>query len=119
MSEEIIEENEAGMSQEELLNLVESGDVFNILSEGNMSGFNELMKYEMITVKDDKVFLTSLGKEAQIHGVKNVIGRKNVESIASGIPVARSFKTKKNYLIWSLVFLFLALLLIVFQYIWM
>lgn len=103
--------------QEDLLNLIENEDVFNILSEENMESFNELMKYELITVKDEKVHLTPLGKEAQIHGVKNVIGRKNVEHITTRITSAPS-RVWKSFLIWPVLILFLALLYLVFQYIW-
>lgn len=117
MKQEFTEEKKVCISAEGLLHLIETQDVFNILSEENMEGLNELMKYELITVKDDKVYLTPLGKEAQIHGVKNVIATKSMQKITATIPTTTPFRIKKTNL-WSLLFLFLALLFIVFQYIW-
>ena len=118
MHKEIVENKNLCQCQEDLLHLIETEDVFNILSQENMEGFNELMKYELITVKDDKVYLTPLGKEAQIHGVNNVIARKNAKVVATQIPAATSFKSGKTFLIWSIAILFLSLLFFVFQYIW-
>lgn len=104
---------------EELLNLIESEDVFALLSEENLEGLNQLMKYELITIKDEKVYLTQLGKEAQVHGVKNIIARRNVEKVVAEIPVKIHFKARKDYMLYSLLFLFLSLLLLAYQLLWL
>lgn len=114
----MMEEKANFKDPEELLNLIESGDVFSILSEENMKGFNELMKYELIAVKDDKVYLTPLGKEAQIHGVQKVISRKPVQFSTVAIPEKIPFKIRRIYLFGSLLFLLLAFLFLVLQIIW-
>jgi hypothetical protein len=118
MNKEFTGEKKVCNCHEDLLHLIETEDVFNILSEENMVSFNELMKYELIAVKDDKVYLTPLGKEAQVQGVKNVIAKKNLQKVSLGIPAVNTRKSVKIYLFWSLLFLFLVLLFLVFQYIW-
>lgn len=104
--------------QEDLLNLIEKEDVFNILCDENMEGFNELMKHELIAVKDDKVYLTPLGKEALDNGVKNVISQKNKLKTAPRLTTAISYKPLYSYLLGCLILLFLALLFVVYKSIW-
>lgn len=106
------------LEPDELLNLIESDEVFTILSEENIPGFNKLVKYELISIKDDTVYLTDLGKEAQIHGVENVLARKHNGMVVEEIPAKIPFRIRKTYLIWSLLFLFLAILILVFQIVW-
>ncbi len=118
MEEDLIPEKKLPLGQEELLNLIEIEDIFTILSEENMEGFNELVKYELICIKDDKVFLTDLGREAQVSGVKNVLARKNVDMVIADIPSKLPSRVRKSYLIWSLLILLLAMLLFIFQMIW-
>ncbi len=118
MFKEFTVEKKVCTCQEDLLNLIENEDVFNILCDENMEGFNELMKHELITVKDDKVYLTPLGKEALVNGVKNVISKKNKLKAAPRITAAISYKPLYSYLIGCLILLFLALLFVIFKSIW-
>lgn len=60
-------------NQDKLLQLIDEGDPSSILSEEYLKGFNELMKYELITFENDKVSLTNLGREAQKVGVLQVL----------------------------------------------
>lgn len=118
MQDNLISEKKLPLGHDELLNLIESEEVYTILSEENMSGFNDLVKYELICIKDDKVFLTELGKEAQRCGVKNFLANKHIELVVAEIPAKIPFRVRKTYLIFSLIFLFLAFLILILQMIW-
>ena len=67
-----------------LLKLIEEGDASTILSERSFSEkFNDLVKYELVAIKRDKVSLTEIGKHALRVGVKQVIDKiKNKVAIA-------------------------------------
>src|SRR5690606_20561870 len=116
MENSVSEKHQASITQEELLNLIESGDIVQLLSEENMGGFNELMKYELIEVRDDKVFLTTLGKEAKLNGVKETLSKRPVKrqqaNISSGLPL----KNSRLYFLLSLLLLFFALLMMSYYF---
>ena len=60
-----------------LLKLIDEGDPDVILSEEKLiPRFNELMKYDLVTLKDDKVYLTHKGREAKREGVDKFIKRQ-------------------------------------------
>ncbi|CAN5158341.1 hypothetical protein BH23BAC2_BH23BAC2_23410 [soil metagenome] len=105
---EIHNENPAN-SKEDLLNLIEEGDAFSILSDAHTQGFKDLMKYELIATKDDKVYLTELGKEAQKIGVNAVISRKSATLSIPQIPVKKVVKNRNKFLI-SVLFLLILIL---------
>ncbi len=60
-----------------LLELIDEGDADAILSEDELiSRFNELLKYELIAVEYEKVYLTEKGKEAKNKGVEAIINQE-------------------------------------------
>lgn len=66
-----------------LLKLIEEGDADTILSQENMqNSFSELIKYELIVVKNDKVFLTELGAVARVVGVQKVLNEVKEKKVA-------------------------------------
>ncbi len=68
-----------------LLKLIEEGDATTILSEEHFGEkFNDLVKYELVAIKKDKVSLTAIGKHALRVGVKSVI-----EKIRNNVAVAQ------------------------------
>lgn len=103
------------ITQDEMLHLIESKDIVKLLSEENMKGFNDLMKYELIGIKDDTVFLTELGKEAKLYGVKNIVARQRVHILAAKIPSRIPLRIRMLYLIISLLFLSLALFILIYN----
>ncbi len=114
MNKDFTPEKKLCNCHEDLLLLIENGDVVNILYEENMESFNYLMKYELITVKEDKVYLTSLGKEAQLKGVKTVLSQKNIETVSTGVPSA-DFKERRNFISVFILLVALTLLFIAIQ----
>lgn len=55
---------------DKLLILIEEGDSGKILSEENFyPRFNELLKYGLVEIKEDKIYLTAQGIEAKKNGV--------------------------------------------------
>lgn len=102
--------------QERLLELIEEGDAFKILSEENMGeGFNELMKYELISFDHGKVFITDIGKQAQEEGVRNYLDRIKMNEMVSVLPDARKSNIKSYFLLAALVFSLLFLLISILQ----
>lgn len=53
-----------------LLELIEEGDPTVILSSENMENLNELIKYEFISIENDRLKLTEKGRQAKAVGVK-------------------------------------------------
>lgn len=64
-----------------LLKLIDEGDASAILSEKNFGvRFNELVKYELVAIKKDRLRLTEMGRHALRVGARSVIEKikKNV-----------------------------------------
>lgn len=100
------------VNQEKLLRLIDEGDPSSILSEENTKGFNELMKYQLITIEDDKVSLTELGREAINEGILKVMEKAKEPTIlvnALNSPIKVLPKNRKVYYA-SLLFFLLMLL---------
>jgi len=115
MEKFVKEKENIPLSQEEMLHLIESGDMVELLSEENMKGFNDLIKYELIVVKDDKIFLSDLGREAKLMGVKHTVARQRIQIIAANIPSGIPLKISKLYLIISLLLLLFILLILIYN----
>lgn len=65
-----------------LLKLIDEGDASAILSEKNFgTRFNELVKYELVAIKKDRIRLTEMGRHALRIGAQSVIDKikRNVE----------------------------------------
>lgn len=59
-----------------LLKLIDEGDAAAILSEKNFAiRFNELVKYELVAIKKDKLRLTERGRHALRVGARSVINK--------------------------------------------
>jgi len=59
---------------ERLIKLIDEGDPEVILAEESLvPKFNELLKYDLVVIKDDRVFLTEKGRLAKIHGIEHII----------------------------------------------
>lgn len=57
-----------------LLKLIDEGDASEILSEKNFGvRFNELIKYELVAIKKDRLRLTEMGRHALRVGARSVI----------------------------------------------
>jgi len=64
---------------ERLINLIDEGDPEVILAEDALvPKFNELLKYDLVVIKDDRVFLTEKGKTAKIHGIDYIIAQEKL-----------------------------------------
>lgn len=67
---------------EKLLDLIEEGDPDKILSEEELfPKFNQLVKYNLVVLKEDKVFLTEKGIQAKKEGVDSFIKKEKFASI--------------------------------------
>lgn len=102
-----------------LLKLIEEGDPDVILSEEQLiPRFNELMKYDLVTLKDDKVYLTEKGKEAKREGVDKIIKRErqlrfensNISSSIEKKPAMAFSQKIRNGKFWIISLLILLLL---------
>lgn len=70
-------------SVEKIISLIEMGDPVPILAEESfIEVFNELLKYELIDLKDDKIVLTPKGEEARKIGLTKALNQmKNQEEL--------------------------------------
>lgn len=106
-----------------LLQLVEEDNPDTILAEEKLvATFNELLKYGLIELQDEKIYLTPKGKLAKNEGVENFIN--NLKQIqAQNEPknqqkrtaVIKPFFLTVNRKLWSLSLLFLLVLAMVFS----
>ncbi|WP_029036911.1 hypothetical protein [Salinimicrobium xinjiangense] len=64
--------------KDRLLQLVEEGDPTVILSSQYIESLNDLIKYEFISIENDRLKLTEKGLQAKTMGYKTVIGQKLV-----------------------------------------
>lgn len=106
---------------DKLLKLIEEGDADTILSEENMqNSFSELIKYELIVLKNDKVFLTELGTVARIVGVKKVVKELKEKEIAvnSAAPVADQKNIKTSNSSYYILLIIGILMMLFTQIIW-
>lgn len=64
---------------ERLIKLIDEGDPEVILAEDALiPQFNELLKYDLIVIKDDRLFLTDKGQLAKIHGFEYVLEQEKL-----------------------------------------
>ncbi len=65
-----------------LLQLVDEGNPDTILAEENLvSTFNDLLKYGLIAIEDERVYLTAEGKMAKEEGVEHFIDKLKQEQV--------------------------------------
>lgn len=86
---------------ERLIKLIDEGDPEVILAEDALvSKFNELLKHDLVVIKDDRVFLTEKGQTAKIHGFDFVIEQekkfKKSTKKAPGVRVGGKMYTTAN-----------------------
>lgn len=64
---------------ERLIKLIDEGDPEIILAEDALiPKFNELLKYDLVVIKDDRVFLTEKGKLAKVHGLEYILEQERL-----------------------------------------
>lgn len=73
---------------ERLIKLIDEGDPEVILAEDALvPKFNELLKYDLVVIKDDRVFLTEKGKTAKIHGFDYILEQEKLLKKPSNRPI--------------------------------
>lgn len=105
---------------DKLLKLIEDGDADIILSEENMQGsLNELVKHELVLIKEDKIFLTELGQRARTEGVKKVIsGLKPKPMIQINAAPVIERKIRSSNTPYYILLILGLLLILAIQFIW-
>ena len=64
---------------ERLIKLIDEGDPEVILAEDSLvPKFNELLKYDLVVIKEDRVFLTEKGKLAKTHGFDYILEQEKL-----------------------------------------
>ena len=64
---------------ERLITLIDEGDPEVILAEEALvPKFNELLKHDLVVIKDDRVFLTEKGKLAKAHGFDYIVEQQKL-----------------------------------------
>ena len=80
-----------------LLDLIEEGDPDKILSEEELfPKFNQLVKYGLVVLKDDKVFLTEKGIQAKNEGVDSFIQKEKFAIIQHQYMQQEDLNKKNN-----------------------
>lgn len=80
------------------MELIVKGDCLSILAEDSLQeNFNELLKYELIDVAEDKIVLTPKGEEAKAVGVEEVITRLRNEKKPKEVPEEIQQKKSDHY----------------------
>lgn len=113
---------------DKLLILIEEGDSGKILSEKDLnSKLNELNKYGLVEIKDDKIFLTAKGKAAMKDGVDLLIRKEKrqqyldeqiqEEENRKQIEPVSTFKDKKKATTTNFQLLLLSLLPLILKFI--
>lgn len=113
--------NDSMDPSDKLLKLIEEGDADTILSEENMqNSFSELIKYELIVIKNDKVFLTELGTVARIVGVQKIVNELKEKKIAvkTAAPVADPKDIRISYLSYYILLIVGLLMMLFIQIAW-
>lgn len=85
-------------NQDDLLRIIEDGDAEIILSPENSKGFNELVKYELVYMKNEKICLTDLGVKAKTEGATKIIAEMKAKAL-KGLPVGKKPKQAKKYVL--------------------
>lgn len=68
------------MSTQKLIELIKNGDAIAILAEDSLiEKFNELLKYNLIDIVDDKIILTTKGENAMNMGLDNIMAKLNLQ----------------------------------------
>lgn len=61
-------------STQRIIELIKNGDAIAILAEDSLiESFNELLKYNLIDIVDDKIVLTSMGEKALNKGLDSTL----------------------------------------------
>lgn len=89
-------------STEKLITLIDKGDPVPILAEDSLvESFNELLKYGLIDIVNDRVILTAKGIEAKHKGLNQVLYDLNVQEELKEF--SKDAQKKENILFrWSL-----------------
>lgn len=104
------DEEQAKIKGDQLLKIIEEGNPEDILLEEYVHVFNELIKYELITIRDGKICLTERGIRAKVEGVGASIEEYKILYLSKNV-IRKSFQ--KNYL-YILLMLLLILSFIMF-----
>lgn len=88
---------------DELLQIIEGGDPARILSEDDLvQRLNFLLKYQLVTITEDRIYLTEKGREARIKGINSIIGAEDLNKELSEFPENKKNSKEKN--VWELFF---------------
>ncbi|MFO8147242.1 MAG: hypothetical protein ACQEWG_10370 [Bacteroidota bacterium] len=80
-----------------LIDLIEEGDPSKILSEEDLfTRFNELVRYGLVVLEDEKVFLTKKGIQAKKEGVELFIKREKFAHIQDEYLRNETFNKEKK-----------------------
>ena len=80
-----------------LIDLIEEGDPNKILSEEDLfPRFNELVKYGLVVLKDEKVFLTKKVIRAKKEGLDLSIQKEKFDQIQDQFVLDQKFNNKNN-----------------------
>lgn len=106
-------------NQMNLLKLIDRGDTSEILATGGPGeAFRELMKYELITLNNEKLELTDLGRAAMNEGVDTILNDLKGRSLEAALSTAIPGQGKKFKRKIVLLFLLMILALVIQQLIW-
>ncbi|MGY5850960.1 hypothetical protein [Salegentibacter sp. F14] len=68
------------ISTQRLIELIKNGDAIAILAEDSLiEKFNELLKYNLIDIVDDKIILTTEGENAMNMGLDNILAKLSLQ----------------------------------------
>lgn len=82
-----------------LMGLIEEGNPNKILSEEDLfPRFNRLVKYNLVVLKDEKVFLTKKGIRARNEGIDLFIKKEKLARIQDQYLKSEKFKKNNNKL---------------------
>lgn len=85
-------------STQKIMELIENGDCLSILAEDSLrENFNELLKYGLIDIVEDKVVLTKKGAEAKILGIEKAIVQMKSEKKLKEVPVEKQQQRSTLY----------------------
>lgn len=99
---------------EKIVELIENGDPIPLLAEASLvDSFNELLRFQLIDIVEDKVKLTPKGEEAKIIGLDEVLVQLKTEEELEDLFIEKQQEEGKilRTFLWLLLFA-LALFLI-------